>query len=1590
MKTSIVLPLSVLALVAAAVVCLRAETPPPTNLLLNITSSGVIPAFTVACSGSDDATMYFASTDQSNTASDTVIERRQCNGGVMSFDVFDLNGNLTSAGAYPGWLYYYHLPLFLGVKNTTINANGCMPAYPALVNLVCDQNGFNSSVYQLSDTVFPTMAAGPQFTFDGLTWSNVANGDGSVNRFLSVNATNDGAPWPASGQTTTIAYSVTGPQAVVIANTIPATLASPPPPGVYTLSYASGGPSTSRLYAVSPSASQTLSAGQSITFTLQFKTALFINLSVSISSPGVIPAFSIACSGSDDATMYFASTDQSNTASETVIERRQCNGGVMAFDAFDLNGYLTSAAGAYTGWLYYYHLPLLLGVKNTSSNAMGCSYPSLCNLDGAWNGYDLSVYQLSNTVFPTMAAGPQFTFDGLTWSNVANGDGSVNRSSPTFPPPATTTLGPASSVNPVGMTKEPVNTATGDYFNSSTDLSVPGKGLSFVFARSYNSQDAYSGPMGAGWTHWYNIYLTVDGSGNAGIKQADGHTDYYAPAAGGAYTAQTVGLFNTLVKNSDGSFTLTFKNQTTFNFSSAGALLTIVDRNGNTQTLTYNGSGSLASVTDPSGRVFNFAYDGSGRVISLTDPAGRVLQYTYDTSGNLASFQDALGNKTQYTYDASHHMTSATDPRGNVYMQNVYDSANPSRVIQQTNARGFQTSFAYNTPALGTTTITDPLGNATQNVYDSGQRLVSIVNAQGGATGYTYYSNNLKQSATDALGNTTSYTYDNNGNLLTSTDASGNTTTCTYDTNNDLLSATDPLNRQTTFTYDAKGNLLTAQDAAGDTTTNTYDSSGLLLTTTDARSFTTAYQYDSYGNRTKVTDALSDVTQMTYDAVGHLLTTKNALGKIWTRNYDADDRLLSADDPLGDKTSYSYDANGNRTPVTDANGNSTQYSYDVNNNLSQVTDATSGVTAYWYNGNDDQTSVTDANGHVTTLAYDTLRRLQSRTDPLGRAQRYAYDAAGNLTSTIDGNGLQNTYTYDTLNRRIGASLSDGTTLGYTYDAAGNRLTMTDWRGTTIYSYDALNRVTSVTQPGSSVVSYGYDAVGNRTSITYPDGNIVHYQYDALSRLSQVTDWSTQTPTSGYDAAGNLVSAVYPNGTSTAYAYDAAGRLLNVTNRTGEKVNSAYTYVMDKVGNRLEVASYNEGVERYGYDRLYRLTSWTSPSRQAVRYAYDPVGNRLSMTEPTGTVNYAYDVADELLTAGGTTFTYDGNGNQLTKTAAAVTLTYGWDALNRLLSVTGGSVNTQYQYDGDGNRISQQTPAGTYAYANDTKAPLPVVLNESGPDGNIDYAWGSSLISASATGLQSFYQSDGLGSVATVTDQTGSAKASYAYDPWGTQVGTDSLGTKNKYKFTGEAVDPNTGLVFLRARFYDPGLGRFLARDSASGSLQTGSAYLYTLGNPSRLIDPNGHGPFDFIAKLFDFASAADGMRQQRQDALNCIMNDPSCDVDAAARTYYGVERQAAQQAAGVAIAGGEAEVDLSMPTPEFEPGTAANYAYKAIDYAMTASDLHAAVQTLRGQPSVPGADSPYQANAQGPSLPTGGPPIAPSASTGYSPPKIKK
>lgn len=155
------------------------------GLALTISPTGVMPSFSIVCSGSDDGTMYISSVDHV-VSGEHVLQRKRCNGGTMSFDSFDLNAFETTVnGSYPTWLRYDHVPIYVAVKNTTMNTNGCVPVYQVgggPYNLICDANGFNHAAYYLDNNVFPTMAAGPQFTFDGTGWSNVGNGDGSVNR----------------------------------------------------------------------------------------------------------------------------------------------------------------------------------------------------------------------------------------------------------------------------------------------------------------------------------------------------------------------------------------------------------------------------------------------------------------------------------------------------------------------------------------------------------------------------------------------------------------------------------------------------------------------------------------------------------------------------------------------------------------------------------------------------------------------------------------------------------------------------------------------------------------------------------------------------------------------------------------------------------------------------------------------------------------------------------------------------------------------------------------------------------------------------------------------------------------------------------------------------------------------------------------------------------------------------------------------------------------------------------------------------------------------------------------------------------------
>jgi YD repeat-containing protein len=196
---------------------------------------------------------------------------------------------------------------------------------------------------------------------------------------------------------------------------------------------------------------------------------------------------------------------------------------------------------------------------------------------------------------------------------------------------------------------DPVNVATGNFIDSHTDISVPTRGVPLEFTRSYNSLDDTSGPLGRGWQHNYNTSLTVNDDDSVSLRYAAAKVAHYV-YDNGAYL-RPAGTFETLARNIDDIFTLTFKDQTKYIYDQTGRLSLITDKNGNTNTLTYDGS-LLTAITDPVGRSLELTYDNDDRLAGITDPDDRSVGYAYDLDGNLATVVGLNGGTTTYEYNS--------------------------------------------------------------------------------------------------------------------------------------------------------------------------------------------------------------------------------------------------------------------------------------------------------------------------------------------------------------------------------------------------------------------------------------------------------------------------------------------------------------------------------------------------------------------------------------------------------------------------------------------------------------------------------------------------------------------------------------------------------------------------------------------------------------------------------------------------------------------------------------------------------------------------------------------------------------------------
>jgi RHS repeat-associated protein len=329
------------------------------------------------------------------------------------------------------------------------------------------------------------------------------------------------------------------------------------------------------------------------------------------------------------------------------------------------------------------------------------------------------------------------------------------------------------------------------------------------------------------------------------------------------------------------------------------------------------------------------------------------------------------------------------------------------------------------------------------------------------------------------------------------------------------------------------------------------------------------------------------------------------------------------------------------------------------------------------------------------------------------------------------------------------------------------------------------------------IAYTYDGLGRRTSMTVLGQPTVSYTSDAADRLTQITQGTT-TVTLAYDTADRRTSLTLPNGVVTEYSYDAASRLVGQTFKNGAAVLGTLSYGYDAAGNRLQTGG-----------------SW---ARTGI---------------PSALSGATYNAANHQVTFGSQTQTFDLNGN-LTSDG---TTTYTWDPRNRLTGLTRPGLTATFEYDPLGRRTRKVINGTETKFHYDGVNPVQE-LSGAAVVANLLTALGiDEFFSRTDAGGTRSHLTDILGS--TIAELSGSVvtQAEHTYEPFGATTTTGSTG--NGYQYTGREND-GTGLYYYRARYYHPGLQRFISEDPIGFAGGDPNLYAYVHNSPLNFRDPSGN------------------------------------------------------------------------------------------------------------------------------------------------------
>ncbi|AOY76017.1 RHS repeat-associated core domain-containing protein [Clostridium formicaceticum] len=842
-------------------------------------------------------------------------------------------------------------------------------------------------------------------------------------------------------------------------------------------------------------------------------------------------------------------------------------------------------------------------------------------------------------------------------------------------------------------------------------------------------------------------------------------------------------------------------------------------------------------------------YNDHGDLLRHTNERGQITNYQYENKFHQLTSQEiqidsTRWRKTEYNINSSngnvnwtkqHNIDNGVDKSITTYF--TYDQyGNPiTKKIQKPDGTFIEESYEYS------------------SIYRSGYLTKKTSkykdyqgNQQTAVENMTYdFNTGRLLTLTDGNLNTTAFQYDNIGRVTQVSNPDNSKILIAFDDIQNIVTATLENNHQVRNLYDGLGRLIKKQETKnGQWLTleeNHYDTLSRIDWTKDAKGNMTKFEYDLFNRVTKIINPDISKKQIQYKDKENKRIEINEEGAQHLFQYDNVGNLIMEEVKPNSNTiyrnHYEYDLTGNLKSRKDPKGNVTRFTYDTLGRLIKVTNPKNEEVSYQYDNLNNLIKILvleyDNTGQlnrqiITQKEYDDLGRLIKTIDPLGKTEYYTYDKVGNLLQKIDKMGQKLVNTYDKRNRPLtqtcykkDSSVESQKTFNYSQLYTQNKLTATDARGTTVYEYYPNSALKKETQPDNKYVTYEYDNNGNRSKLIDPYGLTITYTYDSRNRLDLLTINGSKTFDYDYYQDGMIKSLKYPNaiGNST-FTYDDTNRLTSLSNAAGSGTNH-YSYQYDGNSNIQSVTA-NGQTKLYQYDTLNRLEM--AGTDQVTHYAYDARGNR---TQLSGYVPEFY--YNDL----------QGNNKH----------DFQYNVLNQLtqIKIDGTTILGTYKYNLDGLRAEKTTSQGTTKYYYDN---MGRTLSEANSSSSVtaQVVWGHKPLARIINNQYYYYIYNGHGDVVQVINQNGVVVNSYEYDEWGNIIQKQEQ-INNPIRYAGEYYDDESGLYYLRARYYDPFIGRFITKDSYEGQLtnpMSMNQYVYCLNNPLIFIDKSGNEPISII------------------------------------------------------------------------------------------------------------------------------------------------